>query len=792
MRVNWTWRFLLLLTLAAVVRTAPAGGADTPRRTLRPIPPDAYTKQVQPLLTKYCGACHTGAKAKGGLAFDAYKDEAAVRGARSVWAKVFEQLQDEVMPPADKPQPTDAERETLVGWIETRALRVNCDGPADPGRVTIRRLNRVEYNNTIRDLVGVDFQPADDFPSDDVGYGFDNIGDVLSLPPILLEKYMDAAEKIVNAAIQTSDPDRAPTQLVNAADARATSGGRYGKSARALNSSGKVTAEFNFPKPGDYIVRVRAFGQQAGSEPARMLIQVDKQDLKLVDVAAEESNPGMYDVPLKAEAGRKTLSFAFTNDFYNPKDPDPGNRDRNLIIESMEVRGPLGQLPELSATHRRIITCQPTGRDRETCARVILRNFASRAFRRPATAAEVERLVRLTDVVAREGDCFERGIQVAVQAVLVSPHFLFRIETDPDRTTRGVGQPAGAYPISDYELATRLSYFLWSSMPDEELFRHAEQRTLRRESNLKTQVQRMLRDPRSAALVENFAGQWLQLRSLKTVTPDRTQFPEFDDALRDAMQKETELLFQTILSEDRSVLDFLDAPFTFVNERLARHYGMDDVKGADFQRVLLKGGQRGGILGHASVLTVTSNPTRTSPVKRGKWILENILGSSPPPPPPGVPELSDAKAIVESASLRQRLEQHRANPSCAACHQRMDPLGFGLENYNAIGAWRTTDGAFPIETAGTLPGGESFAGPAELKAILKGRRQEFVRCLTDKLLTYALGRGVEYYDECATRKIADALALQQYRFSTLILEIVKSDPFQKRRAADSPRKETTR
>lgn len=783
----------LVLAMFAVVQAClcgstpllPAVRGDDSRTALRPIANDAFAKEIQPLLVKYCNQCHAGAKPKAGLDLDAYKDEAAIRNDRAMWVKILDQLQDEVMPPADKPQPTPAERDAITAWIETRILQVNCSGPIDPGRVTLRRLNRVEYNNTVRDLLGVNFQPADDFPSDDVGYGFDNIGDVLSMPPILLEKYMDAAEKIVDAAIQTNDPARSPKQRVDAARAKSTSGGRYGKSGHVLSSSGTVSAEFDFPKAGEYVIRIRAFGHQAGSEPARMEVRLDKQELKKVDVPAVESNPGIYELPVKADAGKKTVSVAFINDFYNPKDPNPENRDRNLLIEYLEVQGPLGQAAESpSESHRRIFTCQPAGKDGDACARVILRNFVSRAFRRPARDHEVYRLVQLTHAATREGDSFERGIQLAIQAVLVSPHFLFRVEGDPAAgapQAQPAGNAPGVQPLTDYELASRLSYFLWSSMPDEELFRHAEHGTLRKDGNLEAQVKRMLRDPRSKALVENFAGQWLQLRNLKNVTPDKGQFAEFDDALRTAMKTETELLFQALLTEDRSVLEFLDANFTFVNERLARHYGLSDIKGDEFRRVTLTGSQRGGILGHASVLTVTSNPTRTSPVKRGKWILENILGSSPPPPPPGVPELNEAKAVVESAPLRQRLEQHRANPSCAACHQRMDPLGFGLENYNAIGAWRTMDGSFPIDAGGTLPGGQSFQGPGELKAILKARQKDFVRCLSEKMLTYALGRGVEYYDECVLKQIVAKMAQHQSKFSILILAIVNSDPFQKRR-----------
>jgi hypothetical protein len=580
---------------------------------------------------KYCVRCHGGRKPRAGLNLTKYQAEESLLKDRDLWEKVLRNVRNRDMPPEGRRQPAQPEIDRVTGVLHARLGQVDCTLTKDPGRVTIRRLNRAEYNNTIRDLVGVRFQPARDFPADDIGYGFDNIGDVLSLPPILMEKYLAAAEKIVEEA-------------------------------------------FKAPK-----LRKRILIAQPGNNPT--------------------------------EAARKILGA-----------------------------------------------------------------FARRAFRRPVTAQEVERLVRFVDLAKKNGDSFEIGIQLALQAVLVSPHFLFRIEKD-----REPNNPKVVHPISEFELATRLSYALWSSMPDEELFRLAGQGGLRKAGVLEAQVRRMLKDPRARALVDNFAGQWLQTRNLQTANPNPAQFPTFNDALRADMLRETELFFEAIVKENRSILDFLDADFTFLNERLARHYGIAGVKGNQFRRVKLTGGQRGGVLTQASILTITSNPTRTSPVKRGKWILENILGTPPPPPPPNVPELNEDKKVVLSGSLRQRMEKHRSNALCASCHQRMDPLGFGFENFDAVGAWRTKDGTFTIDPSGTLPGGTSFKGPQELKAILKGKKKEFARCLSDKVLTYALGRGLEYYDKCAVDSIAENLAKQQYRFASLVIEVVKSDPFQKRR-----------
>jgi hypothetical protein len=648
-----------MVWLAAGLETGPAtagavspakAGAQQDARAQKVI----FEKEVKPLLTRYCYPCH-GEKKKGGLDLRIYTDEKSVARDQEVFEKVLKNLQGHEMPPENKPQPTLAERELITRWVTDLFFPCDCRNP-DPGRVTIRRLNRVEYNNTIRDLVGVNFQPAADFPEDDTGYGFDNIGDALSLSPVLLEKYLTAAEKILDAAIVTGGPTNGPAQH---------------------------------------------------------------------------------------------------------------------LTDPLEVAN--STAPPLPDSHKRIFICPPPHTNQLECARTIIAGFARRAFRRPVPDEEIGRLLKLFQSVAADGGSFENSIKVTLQAVLVSPHFLFRGELQPEP-----GNPKRIQPIDEFALASRLSYYLWSSMPDDELFRQAERGTLRR--NLEAQVKRMLRDPKAGALVENFAGQWLQLRNLDLVLPDAKQFPDFDEDLRRAMRQETEMFFAYILREDRSVLEFIDANYTFANERLARFYGVRAPPGGEFQRVSLKGPRRGGLLTQASILTITSNPTRTSPVKRGKWVLENILGTPPPPPPPNVPELKDDHAAVLSGTLRQRMEQHRADPNCASCHARMDPIGFGFENYDAIGAWRDRDGDFPIDATGKLVSGESFSGAAEFKTVLlKKKRAEFVRCLTGKMLTYALGRGLEYYDDCAVDDITRRLVKNRYRLSALVLEVIRSAPFQSRR-----------
>lgn len=734
----------------------------------------SYEKQIVPLLDKYCYSCHGNGKKKGDFVLDVYKAQADAVNDPKAWEKVLENMRSHTMPPEEKPQPKLEEVELISKWIEAQVFACDCDNP-DPGRVTLRRLNRAEYNNTIRDLVGVPFQPADDFPADDSGYGFDNIGDVLSVPPVLMEKYLAAAEKIMEAAIVAEDPAKARirrypgAELDGSAPTDIIDGG-----GKKLTREGDIFVRFTVTQPGEYALRAMAYGDQFGPEPPKMKFRLNKEDLQTFDVPAESDKPQLFEVKVKLAAGTNRFSAAYLNNLVNNTDKDPKKRgDRNLNIEYLEVAGPLDvPLPPYPETHRRIFLGDGASTNQIERARAIISRFATRAFRRPARADEVERLVKFVQMAQKQGDTFERGVQLALQAVLVSPNFLFRGELQPEPNN-----PKAVHPINEYALASRLSYFLWSTMPDAELFALAEKEKLRK--NLDAQVKRMLKDPKSRALVENFGGQWLQLRNLRIASPDAKTFPSYDDELRTAMQHETEAFFEHIVREDRPVLDFLNANYTFANERLAKHYGLNGVTGEKFQRVSLKGTGRAGVLTQGAILTLTSNPTRTSPVKRGKYVLENILGTPPPPAPPNVPELQEVKL---TGTLRQRLEQHRENPTCASCHARMDPIGFGFENFDGVGAYREKDEDFPIDPSGQLVSGESFNGAPALAAMLaKSKREEFVRCLSEKMLTYAIGRGPEFYDKCALDEISKGVSKKGYRFSSLILEIVRSVPFQQRR-----------
>jgi hypothetical protein len=737
-----------------------------------------FSERVQPLLAKYCADCHAGDVAEGGLSFDKFKNARQILVGRNTWLGVLAKLQVKAMPPEEAEQPTEPERKFLLDWIDAAVNDIDCVHDAEPGHVTMRRLNRQEYRNTIRDLVGIDYEPTAEFPADDIGYGFDNIGDVLSLPPILMEKYLDAAGEILDQAIMTQGLGL-PIVLQKRADGFSGDGSARGDGTRVLASSGAAGAEFTAAQTGQYEIIATAFGQQAGNEPTKMSLRFDGKEISVFEVTAIENEPGTYKLEGRATTGKHRVDLAFVNDYYNPKASDPNDRDRNLVLAHLEIRGPREAKRELPATHQRIIFVQPNDKlSPQDAARQVLERFASRAYRRPATSEEVDRLMQLVKVAQAAGDNFEASIQLALQAVLVSPHFLFRVEAIPaaDKTERD---------LSDYEFATRLSYFLWNTMPDDELFRHAVRGTLRKENNLDEQVRRMLKDPKAEALVDSFAAQWLQLRKFDEMTPSKRHFPSFDDGLRKDMRRETEMFFAYIVHNDRSVTELLAADYTFINERLARHYGLPNVKGDRFQQVSLKGTPRGGLLTHGSILTVTSNPTRTSPVKRGRWILENLLGEPPPPPPPNVPELvEEGKELT--GTLREQMEQHRANPNCAVCHLVMDELGFALENFDAVGAWRLFDGKHPVDASGQLPDGASFNGPAELAAYLRANMQEdFVHCMAEKMLTYALGRGLEFYDQCAIDKIEEELSKNEFRFSSLILGVVRSDPFQKQGAKRS-------
>ncbi len=807
---------------------------EPPARRAQQAPGAAsFESSVLPFLAANCYACHNAQLSSGGLNLEAYTTAASIARDREKWERLRQKLQAGEMPPKGRPRPDQAQLAAVISWIERELLRhSHAPGPT-AGHVTARRLNRAEYNNTVRDLLGVDLRPADDFPQDDSGYGFDNIGDVLSLSPVLMERYLAAAEKVARAAIFGPELLK-PTLVQYRPQGRNIKPSRtplFDYDLTGLSLPNALHLEHRFPASGEYLFRVFLGGTRpAASEPLSIALWVDGERVQTVsfdpeklasfEIDRQELGGKVVELRAPVKAGEHWIAVSLLrlyeglpprykgpNPSQRPQPPPPefkpppglppervaelrkrfeerrAELDRiaanDARIGYLEIGGPYNQVRGPSAESlKKVYTCgHLTGQHEASCARKIITNLARRAYRRPVTPQEVTQLVHLVSLALERGDSFEEGICQALQAILVSPHFLFRIEKG---TNVRQGQRAAARLLNSHELAVRLSYFLWSSMPDEELMRLADQGRLHQRVVLKRELQRMLKDPKARALVENFGGQWLELRKLETVKPDRQRFPEFDEYLRLSMRRETELFFEHIVREDGSILDFIDSNYTFLNERLARFYQIPGVQGPEFRKVELPANaQRGGILTHASILTVSSYTTRTSPVLRGKWILENFLNAPPPPPPPEVPNLDEAK-INSAASLRQQLEEHRRNPICASCHARMDGLGFGLENYNAIGAWRAQEGAQPIDASGTLPDGRSFRGPQELKAILRAERDAIVEGLTEKLLIYALGRGLESYDRPTVKKIARKVAADNYRFSSLVLEIVKSEPFQTR------------
>jgi len=697
-----------------------------------------------------------------------------------MWETIVRVVSNGEMPPKrKKTQPSEAEKAEFLTLADETFIKVSCVGPKNPGRVTLRRLNRAEYNNTIRDLCGIDYRPADDFPSDDVGYGFDNIGDVLSMPPILLEKYLVAAENILNQAVvppgtllSSKQGFRPQNLLVQPREARS----RDGRPKILFTTAGQTwLPKFNFPADGEYILRFKLNGIPEGDMPPKYEIKLDDQLIQPGEVRGSQSIT--VEVKRKVAAGERKIAVSFVNP-SKISELKSGTTPRTLGVELIEIEGPLqGASKPLPKSTQMILVAQPKDSMPEAvdaAARAVLNEFARRAYRRPPQAAEIDRLMQLFHRANDEHqESFAEAIKLPLKAILVSPHFLFRVEKDP--------LPGQEFRnLSDFELASRLSYFLWSSMPDEELYRTAERGQLRQPEILKAQVQRMLKDPKSRALTENFAGQWLQLRNLLTLTPDPETFQGWDESLRKAMIQETELFFDHIVKNDRSILEFLDADYTFLNDRLSWHYGVPNIRGEQFRYVKLPPEKRrGGLMTQASTLTVTSNPTRTSPVKRGKWIYENIMGLQPPPAAPDVPELPPNDKL--KGTLRQQMEQHRSNPACAGCHAKLDPLGFGLENFDGIGRWRDTDNQQPIDASGVLPEGESFNGPSELRKVMLGKAELFRKCLAEKLLTFALGRGLEYYDKCVLDEISLKLKQGNDQFSALVLAIVQSEPFIQRK-----------
>jgi hypothetical protein len=789
----------------------------------------ASAPTVFEFVKKSCAGCHNAQVKSGDIDLVSLRTPATFDVDRAVWEKVVEKVKNGQMPPPGLPRPPAARVKEVTHWLESEFERQDRALLPDPGRISARRLNKAEYNNTIRDLLGIDIRPADHFPADQAAFGFDNVSDALTLPPALLENYLDAAERAVRTAI--FGPERlkpaavhysAPVRINLSRGTNSLPPDLFNYDLTGLSFPHSFHVVHRFPVDAEYSFRIVLNGHRPNqSEPCHPAFWIDGKLVKEFEVDATDLEGQVVEFRTRVTAGDHLLSASYLRNFHGlPPSyggPEPSKRPEQALLtstrgklteqdietlrkfgtriktdgietrvdnrfESIDIGGPFEQtMGPSAASLAKVFTCRHAARTHsDACTRTIVTNFASRAFRRPATTSEIEKFLRIAALARRQGDSLEESIAAALQAVLVSPQFLFRIEVD-----RPAPPGRRSAPISDYELASRLSYFLWSSTPDDELLELAGKGALRQPGTLEAQVRRMLRDPKSQALVENFAGQWLQFKNIDVVRPDIERFRAFDDQLRLAMRRETELFLGHIIREDRSVLEMLDANYTFVNERLARFYGIPNVSGPEFRRVDVSNTARGGgLLAQASILTVSSYSTRTSPVLRGKWILENLLNSPPAEPPPAVPALDDTKVGL-NGTLRQQMEQHRKNPACSSCHSLMDPLGFGLENFDAIGGWRTHDGNFPVDAAGALPDGRTFHSPADLKTLLKQDSDAFVRGLTQKLFIYALGRGLERYDRPVVNAIAAGMPAAGYKFSHLVLGIVNSLAFQERRPREA-------
>jgi mono/diheme cytochrome c family protein len=808
-----------VIVWAVVIGAALHGqGTGSRSQTVRTSEPQAgaatqipATTSSRAMLDKYCVTCHNQRLKTGGLTLDRL-DLSQVSEHPEEWEKVVRKLRTGAMPPPGRPRPDQASYDSTAAWLEAELDRAALEHP-NPGRPTLHRLNRAEYHNAIRELLALDIDAASLLPGDNAAYGFDNNADALSSSPVLMERYLEASAKISQMALGRIHGSSAPETFFVPTDRN--QGIRFDDDL-PWGSRGGLAVRYYFPVEGEYQFQLRlnesgAAGGIIGltAEPQQLDVSLDGEKIWTTTIggpeAAKERGQDRSDrihaslrfrVPVKPgshviQAYFVQKTSAVLEDLFDPylrRDPYRAtNGEPGISSLTITVPESAGSAAADSPSRRRLFVCRPaSAREEDACATKIIATLARRAYRRPVTEEDLQvPLARYREAggkAAVQGPSrFEAGLELALRSILVSPNFLFRFERQPETAA-----PDAPYRISDVELASRLSFFLWSSIPDDELLAVAEKNTLHDSVVLDRQVKRMLADPRSNALTSDFAGQWLQVRNVSGFRPSPELLFHFDDNLREAFARETELFFESIIRENRSVVDMLDADYTFVNERLARHYGIPGVIGERFRRVSLPADSvRRGLLGKASILTGTSRANRTSPVIRGKWILENILGTPPPPPPPNVPELKEERNPAKILPMREQMSRHRANPACASCHAQMDELGLALENFDAIGEWRDRDAAgAPIDASARLPDGSTFKGPTELRTVLLKHSDAFLTTLTEKLLTYALGRGLEAFDAPAVRGIKREAARSNYTFASLVHGIVTSTPFQMSMAQD--------
>jgi hypothetical protein len=796
-------KYAIALIVAAATAVT-AGTTGTRAQSSRAANSSPDLSEHKAVVQQYCVGCHNGRNRTADLALDSV-DLANPAAHPEIWEKVVRKLRAGAMPPAGLPRPDEATYDSLASRLEA-ALDAAAAGRPHAGAPWLHRLNRNEYENAIRDLLAIEVDAASLLPAEDSAGGFDNNAGLLGVSPTLLERYLSAAARISALAVgdATLIGPTSQTYMVR---------GDVSQDAHIeglpLGTRGGLLAHHTFPMNGEYVLKAELLQTNLGAvrgllEPHQIEFSVAGTRVFEASVGGDADNAmsaanaadiiksldSRLTTRVTIAAGPRDVAVAFVRRTsatggsrlqpFLRTTIDAGDHTGLPHIASLTITGPFNPTgPGDTPSRRRIFTCRPPVANETTCAKTILTTLGSRAYRRPITPVESDRLMALYRT-GREQGGFEKGIEFGLRGILANPKFVYRAERDPATVA-----PGSTYRIDDYELASRLSFFLWSSIPDEELLSVAGRGRLRDAAVLEAQVRRMLADPRAQSLVTNFAGQWLQLRNLRSSSPDREAFPDFDDNLRRSFQRETELFFESIMREDRSVLDLLTADYTFVDERLAKHYGIKGVYGSHFRRVALADDARRGLLGQGSVLTITSHGNRTSPVVRGKWVLDNLLGTPPPPPPPNVPPLDEGEGVAPKA-MRERMEQHRRSPACANCHKIMDPIGLALENFDAVGAWRTVDGGTPIDASGQLSDGTLIDGPVALRNALLRRREVFVGTMTEKLLTYALGRSADFSDMPTVRSIVREAGRHEYRWSSLVLGVVTSVPFQMRTAPAAP------
>ncbi|MCM8540794.1 MAG: DUF1592 domain-containing protein [Lentisphaeraceae bacterium] len=724
---------------------------------------DLKAEKSYAMLEEHCFRCHNSKKKKGKIDLESFASIKAPLKNIQLWRHALTMAEEKTMPPENKKQPTEEERQEIISWIKGTLKDTYEQMPDDPGRTVVRKLNRTEYKNTLNDLLYIDEDHSADIPLDSVGYGFDNIADLLNIPPILMEKYLTTARIAIDKAIWENPNPKMSLRIGAEEFSKVAGAGDISPTQAGLYSNGTIKTDFTIKHDNKYKLTINAYGTQAGNEAVKADIKVDGKKIKTIDIKNKSYKPGDFSLTLDLKKGKRTLEITFINDHYDAEK----KQDRNLFVKHVNVNGPLGKI-DLPKSHTSLISNMPeNGQNEDSAAIQNIKSFLQRAFRKNVTDEELTPYVNLYTKERKSGRTFYQALKTSYMAALVSPNFLFRMEKQPENTVKA----------DNYELAVRLSYFLHSSMPDEQLLSIAALGELNNPKVFKSEVERLLKSPRLTSFSENFSGQWLMLRSLDRLQPDKKQFPEWNNELKDSMKNEAVTLFHTILSNNDSIQKFISNEDIYINETLAKHYGIPNIKGKEIRSIKAPA-NRGGILTMSSTLAVTSMPARTSPVKRGKWIMEEVLGTPPPEPPEDISPLEETGKANPNMSLREKLELHRADEGCASCHRIMDVYGFCFENFDPMGKWRNTENGRPIETGGTLPDGTKLEGLSNLKEYIISKDENFAEHLISKLLIYALGRGLEESDYKTISSIVSQTKKDGYRFQDIILAITESVPFQ--------------